>query len=76
MDRPNANFGGGGKKVNQRKKKKKKKKRKKKFPPGRGPGFSLIFMKDFSPQNREDMSKKGQFFFFFELRAKRSVHFA
>ena len=38
---------------------KKKKKRKKNFPPGRGPGFSLIFMKKNFPQNREDMSKKG-----------------
>ena len=54
--RPNANFGGGGKKVNRRKKKKKTKKN---FPPGRGPGFSLIFMKKNFPQNREDMSKKG-----------------
>ena len=32
---------------------------KKNFPPGRGPGFSLIFMKKIFPQNREDMSKKG-----------------
>ena len=55
--RPNANFGGGGEKANRRKKKKKNEK--KNFPPGRGPGFSLIFMKKIFPQNREDMSKKG-----------------
>ena len=34
--------------------KKKKKAKKKNFPPGRGPGFSLIFMKKKFPQNRED----------------------
>ena len=54
--RPNANFGGGGEKANRRKKKKNEKKN---FPPGRGPGFSLIFMKKNFPQNREDRSKKG-----------------
>ena len=48
----------------------KKKKRKKIFPPGRGPGFSLIFMKNFFPQNREDKSKKGPKKFFLSSARK------
>ena len=56
--RPNANFGGGGKKVNRRKKKKKNEK--KKFPPGRGPGFSLIFMKKIFPKIVKICPKRGQ----------------
>ena len=60
-------LGEGGKKRTDGKKKKNEKKN---FPPGRGPGFSLIFMKKYFPQNREDMSKKGSKNFFRAPREK------